>query len=43
MTDYDLKAFGLRIKAIRKALGLTQSEFGQSIGKSHSILSEVEK
>ncbi|MCP4215894.1 MAG: helix-turn-helix domain-containing protein [bacterium] len=43
MMDYDLKAFGLRIKAIRKALGLTQTQLATSIGKSKSIVSEVEK
>ncbi|MCP4217508.1 MAG: helix-turn-helix transcriptional regulator, partial [bacterium] len=43
MTDYDLQAFGLRVKEIRRALGLTQTQLATSIGKSKSIVKKKKK
>ncbi|MCP4221407.1 MAG: helix-turn-helix transcriptional regulator [bacterium] len=44
MTDtFDKHVFGRRIKSIRKALRMTQEKFGQSVGKTYGIVSEVEQ
>ncbi|MCP4216145.1 MAG: helix-turn-helix transcriptional regulator [bacterium] len=39
---FDGKTFGLRIRNIRSALKMSQERFGGSVGKTKSIVAEVE-
>ncbi|MCP4148578.1 MAG: helix-turn-helix transcriptional regulator [bacterium] len=43
MAKYNLENLGQRIKKIRKALNLTQTEFGASLFVSKSHISDIEK
>lgn len=43
MARYSLEDLGFRVKKIRKALHLSQTELGEKIGLSRSYISEIEK
>lgn len=43
MARYSLEDLGIRVKQIRKALHLSQTELGDRLGLSRSFISEIEK
>jgi transcriptional regulator with XRE-family HTH domain len=43
MATYSLKQFGERLRKIRKALKLSQGEFGAALNLSGSFISDIEK